>query len=203
MLLLASKSYSRRLLLEESKIPFKVIEQDANETHGDWSLPLEQLVMDIARMKMAHAQMPFGQEGDICFVVTADTLTQDITGTVHGKPLDYNDAVKKIRALRAGARIATAFCLEKKVFKHDQWQTIEKRENVVFGSCFFEIEDEWIDYYLKHEPLALQCAGAMAIEKFGGQFLKSLEGSYTAIMGLPVFELRQALYQLGFFDRLW
>ena len=38
----------------------------------------------------------------------------------------------------------------------------------------------------------------MAIEGVGSQFVKSIDGSYTAIVGLPLFELRTALLELGF-----
>jgi nucleoside triphosphate pyrophosphatase len=202
MLYLASKSPSRRMLLEEAKIPFMVIDQTAEETSCDWGMPLEQLVLHIARMKMDHAIMPVARENEIGFVLTADTLTQDNRGAIHGKPLDYADSVAKIKALRPGARICTAFCLEKKIWRDKKWQTVERIEKIVAGTCIFEIDDTWIDYYLTKEPLALQCAGAMVIERFGGLFLKQSEGSYTAIMGLPLFELRQALYVLGFFDGL-
>jgi predicted house-cleaning NTP pyrophosphatase (Maf/HAM1 superfamily) len=40
--------------------------------------------------------------------------------------------------------------------------------------------------------------GAGRIEDFGENFLKSVNGSYTTILGLPMFELRRALKEIGF-----
>src|SRR5579864_8294380 len=96
-----SKSQSRRMLLEEAHIPFRVIEQNADETACDWTLPLEQLVMSIALHKMEHVMLPAGnQEEEVCFVLTADTMSHDSSGTIHGKPIDRNDAIAKIKAAR-------------------------------------------------------------------------------------------------------
>ena len=200
ILYLASKSASRRLLLQESKIPFTLIDQDANELACDWGLPLEQLVLTIALYKMDHAILPAGTEGQIIFVLTADTLTQDLQGIIHGKPTDYDDAVKKIKSLRAGSRVFTGFCLDKKIFENGAWCLVERYTQCVGTQCIFTIPDNWIATYLAQQPTILDVAGAMAIEGFGMQFLASVDGSYSAIIGLPLMELRQALEQLGFFS---
>ena len=54
LLLLASKSQSRQKLLEESKIQFRLIEQNLDESKFDFSLPLQKLVETIATQKMDH-----------------------------------------------------------------------------------------------------------------------------------------------------
>lgn len=198
-LLLASQSYSRALLLQKAKIPFTVIGQTADEHQCDWGLPLEELVLSIAQYKMQHARLPVCQEGDTVFVLTADTLTQDRAGVVYGKPANYQAAVDTIKALQAGSRVSTAFCLEKKQFMQGVWQVIDLRQEVVSADCLFDIPDRWIDTYLQTEPLALKAAGSMVIEEYGLQFLKTINGSYSTIMGLPLCEVRQALETLGFF----
>ena len=199
-LYLASKSESRRLLLQESKIPFTLIEQDANEMACDWGLPLEKLVLTIALYKMDHAILPPGTEDQIIFVITADTLTQDLQGTIHGKPIDYDDAVNKIKSLRAGFRVYTGFCLDKKIFENGAWRLVERHTQCVGAHGNFAIPDNWIATYLAQQPRILDVAGAMAIEGFGMQFLESVDGSYSAIIGLPLTEVRQALEKLGFFS---
>ena len=73
-LLLASSSSSRKMLLDESQIPFKVIYQTADESQCDVGLPFQQLVEAIANHKMNHVIMPEGKEGDLAFVLTADTI---------------------------------------------------------------------------------------------------------------------------------
>lgn len=199
ILYLASQSQSRQLLLKESRIPFTLLTQTADEQACDWNMPLDQLVASIARHKMAHAQLPVGSEGDTIFVVTADTLSQDLDGTINGKPENRADAIAKIKRARQGSRLSTAFCLERKIFKKGIWQTERSIEQVVSATYVFAIPDEWIEHYLENS-IALSCANAIAIEQYGMQFLKELQGSYSAIVGLPMFELRQALEELGFFS---
>lgn len=65
ILLVGTKSVQRRRLLSESKIPFKLIDQDADESECDYGLPFVQLLESIAVHKMNHVIMPEAQnEGD-------------------------------------------------------------------------------------------------------------------------------------------
>jgi septum formation protein len=199
ILLVGSKSPSRQMLLRLAQIPFIVVGQDADETLCDWSLPLPDIVTHIARFKMDHVQLPAGKDGQVCFVLTADTLTQDKDGTVQGKPTDRDDAIAKIKSSRNGSYLCTAFCLDKKIWQHGQWELIERIERIVDAEYVFTIPDEWIDIYLE-KSTALNVAGAIAVEDFGAQFLKMVHGSYSGIIGLPLFEVREALEKIGFFE---
>ena len=202
ILLLASQSQSRKGLIEEMQIPFKVLAQSADEETCDQSLPVDQLVQCIAREKMKHVLLPKGKEGDICFVLTADTLSQDGQGSILGKPADKEAAIAMLKALRqddkAYAKTTSAFCLDKKVYKNGAWQTLEHIEVCDSAEHVFIVEDKWIETYLK-KSCGYKSSGTIAIEEFGMQFLKSINGSYSTIRGLPLFELRQALEKIGFF----
>ncbi|MBT3455721.1 hypothetical protein HN446_01525 [bacterium] len=200
VLLLASGSDSRKNLLEESGIPFKVITQNADESKCDWTLPIEQLVVEIARLKMEHAILPEAKEGDVCFVVTADTMGKDPEGKIHGKPVDRYDAIEKLKGLRNGPVVTvSAFCLNKNVFKDGKWKTIERKEVCSSAEHFFMVPDKWIDTYLE-KSWGYKGSGAIAIEHFGEQFSKDIKGSYSTIRGLPLFELRETLEELGFYE---
>jgi nucleoside triphosphate pyrophosphatase len=200
-LLLGSKSYSRKMLLNEAHIPFTVVEQNADESLCDWGLELPKIVENIARYKMEHVVLPDGQqEGDVCFVLTADTLGQDKHGTVHGKPENRTDAIKKIKAGRDGSHLCTAFCLDKKIWQAGVWKTEKRIEQVVHAEYRFCVPDEWIEMYLE-KSFGLSASGAIAVEAFGAQFLECVNGSYTAIVGLPMFEVREALQKIDFFEQ--
>ncbi len=199
ILYFGSKSQSRRMLLEESHIPFVTVNQDADESQCDWGLPLPQLVLSIALYKMQHVMLPDGLvEGDTCFVLTADTMSHDVHGVIHGKPVDRADAIAKIKATREGSFLCTAFCLDKKIWRSGKWEIEERIADVVSAEFLFDVSDEWLDIYLEQTPF-LDVAGGIAVEKFGNQFLKTMQGSYSTIIGLPLFELRQALDKLDFF----
>lgn len=200
-LLLASSSSSRKMLLDESQIPFKVIYQTADESQCDVGLPFQQLVEAIASHKMDHVIMPEGKEGDVAFVLTADTMTEGADGSIQGKPVDRDDAIVKIKAARNGKqRVGTAFVLEKRTKVGSRWKTEKQIKQFVVASHYFCVPDEWIDVYLE-KSWGLKASGAIAIEGYGIQFLKEIDGSFSTIVGLPMFELREALQEIGFFDR--
>ncbi len=196
-LFLASQSISRRLLLEQADISYKTIQQDADEYSCDWTVLPKELVTHLALLKMQHAQLPSGQESDICFVLTADTVGYDSNNTIYGKAQDKAEAIKNLKLLAHGF-VATGFCLEKKEYKQGSWHTILQITEVVESAYVFEVPDNDIETYFSKTG-ALETAGSIAIEGYGLQFLKSVQGSYTGIIGLPLFELRQALEKLGFF----
>ena len=198
ILLLGSQSHARQLLLGEVQISFMVIGHSADETVCDWALPFDQLLSSIAVEKMNHIVLPEGID-DVCYVLTADTMGKDIDGTIHGKPCDIDDAREKIRALRKGGHVATAFCLDKKRYADGVWTVQERIIECVSTRYEFDMPDAWIDKYFQVEPNYLSFSGAINIEGFAAQFLKSIDGSYTTIIGLPMFQLRQALERVEFF----
>ncbi|NBQ17344.1 hypothetical protein EBU24_03440 [bacterium] len=200
ILLLGSNSHSRKMLLKDARIEFMEIAHGADEEQVDKSLDFKSLLQAIARHKMNHVIVPAGKEGDVCFVLTADSMVQDSTGIVHGKPVDRADAVQKIKALSGKSLTGTAFCLQKKRFVNDVWHTEMVKENCIVTECYLDISDDWIDRYFENTRSLDGVAGGIAVELYGSQFLQSINGSYTAILGLPMFELRQALDELGFWN---
>jgi len=199
ILYLASSSRSRQVLLEEARIPFECIGHGADEEAADRALPFLGLLQQIARDKMDYALLKPGMyEGQEIFVLSADSMGYDAQGVVHGKPTDREDAIKKIKSLGDKAVTGTAYCLDKKRWNGSSWIVIERQERVVEAGYRFVIPDHWIDRYLEHS-WAMIASGAIAVEFYGAQFLEWIDGSYTTVMGLPMFELRQDLEKLGFF----
>ncbi|MEX0940621.1 MAG: Maf family protein [Candidatus Babeliales bacterium] len=199
-LLLGSESKSRQKLLHDARIPFKTIGHSADESACDWNMPLKEVLTSITCSKMEHVVLPVGNEGDYSFVLTADTMGLDSKGNIHGKPISKEDAIEKIIALRGRGKVATAFCLDKKQFLNNFWQVQQRIVQVVETEYEFNIPNEWIEHYLQEVPDYMTISGAITIEGFGAQFLKSIRGSYTSIIGLPMFEVREALQALDFFN---
>lgn len=200
-LYLASKSAARRDLLMQARIPFFLLEQDANESLCDWGLTLERVALSVAEHKMQHALTPQNQAGNEFFVLTADTVVQDKNGLLYAKPENYDHAFSMMRSFASGTvRVATAFVVEKRVKRNDQWIVNDKVVDVVVSQLELEIDDFWIKRYLEMVPEYLSIAGALQIEGFGSQFIKKIDGSYSGILGLPLCEVRQALEKLRFFE---
>ena len=198
ILFLGSKSPSRQLLLTQAGISFITVDQDSNETICDVSVPFKEIVMRIAQEKMEHVILPQPKSNDCqYFVLTADTLTYYADNSMSGKPVDRNDAIKKIKKAAEGSTTGTAFCLDKKIWVHDTWQTENRILGYAQGFCRFILPDQWLNAYLKQ--VSVCTAGAIFVEGFGMQFVKDVQGSYSAIIGLPMFELREGLQEIGFF----
>ena len=199
-LFLASNSASRKTLLEQADIPFKIIFQNADETLCDMNRDLSLVVCELAELKMNHAVLPQGQfEGQIIFVLTADTLTKDMHGTLHGKPADRNDAIRILKLCRAGTIIGTAFCLQKLIWRNDSWEVVQTILEYDQASCIMNVPDEFLDFYLDRIPF-LTISGAIDIAGVGDQFLEEVNGSYSAVLGLPMCKVRQSLFKLGFYE---
>lgn len=200
LLYLGSKSSSRRMLLDQAQIPYTVAEMDADETQCDWGQTLQKVVESIALYKMQQVIIPPGnKEGQICFVLTGDTLSVDARGQIGGKPVDRADAIEKIKQARDGMRTGTAFCLEKRQWIQGVWKTIAHKLCFVDAQYEFIVPYDDIETYLDRS-VGMKGTQAIAVEEYGAQFLKVVQGSYTAIVGLPMFELRQALQEFGFFS---
>ena len=158
--------------------------------------------MAIARHKMDQVLLPNSSEktGDTLFIVTADTLVrapqQDIE---FGKPKDTEDAKRMLRYIRQEpVEVVTGCCVEKRVVVDGVWVTDQKALWAQTTLVEFIIEEDRLDWYLTHLPESLYSSGAGIIEGFGQIFFKSLHGSYTAVRGLPLFEMRQALEKFEF-----
>ena len=203
-LLLASGSKSRAMLLNQASIPFNRIVHTADEESIAYDKPLAEIIPIIVELKMNHVALPqVEQFGDSILVLCADTMGATADGTIFAKPHDYHDAVRMIRAYRNGATVGTGFILRKYYYSDKQWHCVAQRQSYVESTCIFEVPNELIDWYLEKLDILdglsyTNVSGAMAIEGVGSQFVKSIQGSYTAIVGLPLFELRQALTELGF-----
>lgn len=196
---LASQSPSRAYLLQQARIPFVTIPQEADEKFLAWEGALDVLVLAIARHKMAHALLPTqSTPSGRLYVLTADTLSEDLDGTIHGKPADHDDARAKIISARNGTRLCTAYLLHVYRWHEGQWVVENAIERTVWATFRFNIPDHWVDRYLANS-IGLNTANAIAIEEYGSQFLEWVDGSYSTIVGLPLYELREDLDKSGFF----
>lgn len=205
LLYLGSQSKTRQYLLQIAKIPYHVVPHCSDECGVDASGSFDDYVLSIAKHKMEHITLPPSISGEI-FALTADTLMRIArTKQVLGKPQDKADA-KKMLLSQCGETIelATGCCLDKKIYRDNQWVTLESIHWVTSATLEFCVEEKYIDTYLQELPHALHVCGAGMIrnigsdQDFGLNFLKSINGSYTTVLGLPLFELRANLKQLGF-----
>lgn len=156
---------------------------------------------------MQHAGIPRGRhEGEICFVVTADSMGQLYDGRVVGKPSGYQELRDYLRAYHHGTTTGTAVCIERRIWRHGAWHTEEAAVGYAQATYRFVVPESWIDRYidavqrLDHLDL-LQVSGGVSVEGYGAQFLTDIVGDYTAIVGLPMVSVREMLTSLGFWQQ--
>ena len=198
-LFLASGSASRKKLLTDAKIPFELIAHDADESTVSLDASLKEVVQNIAILKMDHILMPDSLKADEeIYVLTADTLTVTSEGAVLGKPTSRKHALEMLQGCRKdNATVGSGFCLEKRIFVDGSWIAVKRILGYNEASCLFDVSDRDSDFYLNNIPF-LDVSGGVTIEGFGNQFLKDVQGSYSSIIGLPMFEIREALIEVGF-----
>jgi septum formation protein len=194
---LASKSPRREELLRQLGVEFATLrvreapgrERDVDEGARDAEPPLH-YVERIARTKAAVGWQRMVQRGlSPRPVLSADTEVV-LDGVIFGKPKDAADAARMLTRLSNRTHqvlTAVALCW-------DQQMVAEISTSMV---TLTDLKPEEIDRYVATgEPF--DKAGAYAVQGRAASFVRRIEGSYSGVMGLPLYETAQALAGLGF-----
>ncbi len=188
LLYLASASPRRRELLASVGLRFTVMPADVDEIRREHE-SAEQFVLRVAAAKAERvsAQVARARSGRYA-VIAADTCVA-VEGEVFGKPEDAAAAAVMLRRLSGRSHeVITAVVLD-----HDDNVRAALSRSVV---TFKALSDGEIRRYCNTGE-SLDKAGAYAIQGLAGGFVERLEGSYTGVVGLPMFELRNLLLQIG------
>ncbi len=195
---LASKSPRRRELLRQIGVQFDVLtfrtgvrgeDADVDET----PLPDEQVERYVERLALSKAEA--GMRRVLWRkmlhqpVLAADT-TLELDGEIIGKPADVADAHAILRRLSGRRhRVLSALAIS-------DGQRIRSRMSISEVK-FRELSDLEIRHYVATgEPM--DKAGAYGIQGKAAIFIENIRGSYSGIMGLPLFETAQLLDAFGY-----
>lgn len=174
-ILLASASPRRRELLAQIGVEFEVFAVEADETPRPDEMP-EAYVQRVAAEKSELAQH---LSGTSLPVLGADTEVV-LDGEVFGKPRDFDHAREML--LRLSGREHEVLSAVSLRLDSRHWQALS-RSKVTFRPLS---EAEIAAYWATGESQGK--AGAYAIQGLGAVFVERLEGSYSGVMGLPLFE---------------
>lgn len=177
MFILASASPRRRELFGLISDDFRIVPSNAEETAPD-GIAAENLPEYLARLKAGDiaAKYPFDT------VIGADTVVI-LDGKVLGKPENPEDAVRMLTALSGKRHKVITGCA---VYKNGACRSFSSVTEVEF----YPLDDREIsDYVATGEPL--DKAGAYGIQGRGALFVKSINGDYFNVVGLPVAVLRR------------
>ncbi len=184
-LILASASARRRALLAQiGVVPARVIAADLDETPRGEESP-RQLAARLARAKAEAIAADFPQ----AFVLAADTVVA-AGRRILPKPADAA-AARATLALLAGRRHQVFGAVALRA-PDGRWG----ERLVVSRVTFARLDAAEIEAYLASGEWR-GCAGGYAIQGRAGGFVRFLSGSYSNVVGLPLFETRQLLRGLG------
>jgi len=185
-LFLASASPRRQALLSQLGVEFAVASQDIDETQRGNESP-EDYVLRMAAGKAASA---LGQlaAANASVVIAADTIVL-CDQEVMGKPVDRADAVRMLLQLsNRDHHVLSAVTIA----------TVGQHSSAVSDSIVsfrFISPDEAECYWQSGEPEGK--AGGYAIQGLAAVFVKRIAGSYSGVMGLPLYETAQLLEEFG------
>ena len=201
-IILASASPRRKQLLEWAEVPFDVLVESTGETFPAGMNPEDAaihiavnkarstellLTNYLSKPEIFHNDKPgignildkaIDSNGNICPVLAADTMVV-INNKILGKPADENEADEMLKELSGNKHtVITGVCI------------LFQQQEIVFADStiveFNKLTDQQIRYYVeKYKPF--DKAGGYAIQEWIGVVgIKSINGDYFNVMGLPV-----------------
>ncbi|HTX51149.1 MAG TPA: Maf family nucleotide pyrophosphatase [Caulobacteraceae bacterium] len=185
-LVLASASPRRLELLRQIGLTPDLVDPAAiDETPGK----SETARLLAARLAREKAEAAAARRPD-AFVLAADTIVA-VGRRLLGKPDDAPDAARMLALLSGRAhRVVTAVAVAAPAGRTAS-RLAETRVK------FKRLTRDEIDAYLASEEWVGK-AGAYGVQGRAGAFVTALNGSYTAVVGLPLYETRALLVGLGF-----
>jgi len=182
-LILASQSPRRKQLLEQiGLIPIcRPVDIDesimANEAPHKYC----------QRLAMEKAQAGWDESDKSLPVLGSDTIVV-LNGKTLGKPKNHEDAYEMLKSLSGCThQVITAVAL-----------ICDNKNHLVKSVSYVEFdnltEDEIKSYVATNEPM--DKAGSYAIQGIAAKWIKQISGSYSGIMGLPLYETARLLRDL-------
>ncbi len=184
-MILASKSARRRYLLKQAGLAFSVIPSGFDESSVPVTHP-DKYVKVLAESKAIDISDKYPES----WVIGADTVVV-IGGQILGKPVSRSDAREMLKRLSGQTHLVlTGYCICCKAKNRFFSETI--KTEVLFKN----LTDDEVEWYIRtKEPF--DKAGAYAIQGLGTFLVKSINGSYTNVVGLPVCEVLEILIKEG------
>ena len=189
---LASRSPRRRELLKQVGVAFEVLvlrdhpgrSVDVDESQRPGEIP-DDYVRRVCRMKAEAGWERVLQRRLRQFPVLAADTVVSVEDVILGKPPDPSHAAKMLRLLSGREhRVLTAVALK----LADRMELTVSESRVRFA----ELSEADIEAYVASGE-ASDKAGAYAIQGRAGAFIIELHGSYSGVMGLPLYETTQLL----------
>lgn len=199
-LYLASQSPRRQELLRQIGVKFELLLPTSKENAEALEAEIEgELALDyvrrvtLAKIDAAQRRLLNGKQAWAPILCADTTVVQIIEGRekILGKPKDPQDALRILSHLNGAEHLVHTAVAIKPQPKHPA-QIMISSSKVEFSSCAPELLRAYI---ATGEPMGK--AGAYAIQGIGACLIKSIQGSHSGIMGLPLYETSLLLQRVG------
>ena len=189
-IILASSSPRRQEILKMLKITFRVIAPNIDETISSL-LDHEEIPELLAREKVLAVIHSLPAEQEIPWVLGADTIIS-FDGKIYGKPENQEEAFEFLKAFQGKThKVITALVLY-------NGKTKETSSRVCTTEVTFApMSDEEIQWYVDTGEWH-GAAGGYRIQSLASIFVSNIKGSYSCVIGLPIFELYDMLKEQGY-----
>lgn len=187
-LILASTSPRRQEILRKLEIPFRVIKPECDETYPP-DIDIKSIPEYLAEKKVKSVLENQVSKNE--FILGSDTIV--LSGNcILGKPKNREEALSFLKKLQGNEHSVISGVA---VFDPNTQKIITTRsETKVF---FTEATDKEINWYLDTDEWK-DAAGGYKIQEKGAVFVKKIEGNYSNVVGLPIFEVYDILKRHGF-----
>lgn len=189
MIVLASSSPRRACLLQQIGIEFERQSADIDES----PLAGESATALVERLAREKAEYVAKLRQDDLLVLGSDTIGV-LGDDILLKPKNVTDFHAMMSKMSGQThQVITAIAIAK--WCTESQQCLIESEQVSSNVSFTELSEQDIsDYWATGEPQ--DKAGGYAIQGYGGQFVTHISGSYSAIVGLPLYETRRLLQKM-------
>lgn len=184
-IILASQSPRRKQLLEWAEVPFEVMVAETDE-HFPPGLTPDEIAIYIARNKALAVQQKINSDE---IILAADTIVV-LNDHIIGKPVHREEAITILMALSGEKHKVITGVVIRKGEKEISFADTTEVE-------FYDLSTEQIEFYVdKYKPY--DKAGAYAIQEWIGVIgIKSVDGDFYNVMGLPVSRVVRELTKLN------
>jgi septum formation protein len=184
ILVLASQSPRRVELLTQIGVPFCQHSVNIDETVRVDEKPKAY----VKRMAQEKSSLGYQRAQNNQVVMGADTI---VVSNQHilGKPKNKSDGIRMLNILSDNTH---------QVFTAVTMTSAKQKKTVVVETqvCFGPLSQQQITWYW-HTGEPQDKAGGYGIQGLGGQFVKHIKGSYSAVVGLPLYQTRILLTKFG------
>jgi septum formation protein len=192
---LASQSPRRSQLLDQIGVSHRILVADASEDAESLEIAFKNeapkaYVMRVTGLKLDAAVARLKKRGLAAAPVLCADTTVCMGRVIYGKPENAGDATRMLAALSGKThRVLTAVAVahgRKRV-------SLLSESKVTFAQM---TKAQIANYVATGEPLGK--AGSYGVQGMAAGMIERISGSYSGIMGLPLFETTQLLRQIGF-----